>query len=260
MTKWLEIAWEAQGVKEVHGPGANPDIIAFFKDAGHAEITSDETAWCAAFVGACLHRAGVTIDVPKLKRLMARSYLEQGTPIEKARVGAIAVITRGDASGWQGHVGFVVGETETHLAILGGNQADAVTVAHFPKAKLLGLRWPEPARKPSQLSESRIARAAARQVKDAGKTTVAPMVPAPPVPAAPHSALEALPSPEALAGKAQAFQGAVESLAGFAQFAGQKWSWIVAGVSLYFAARMAWDAWQIRQWRASDANEGKTVA
>lgn len=256
MTKWLEAAWEANGACEIAGPGANPEIVQFFADAGHPEITSDETAWCAAFVGACLHRGGVDIQVPKPKRLMARAWEAQGSRIDKARTGAIAIITRGDPSGWQGHVGFVVGETETHIALLGGNQADTVSVAYFPKTKLIALRWPEPAKAPSDLTESRIAAAAARQVKDAAKGGGAPYVPAPPV-GTPKPPIDGL---DALAGKATAFQGVFEALAGFAAFAGQKWPVIVAGVALYYGGRMAWDAWQIRQWRAADASEGKTIA
>ena len=42
----------------------------------------------------------------------------------------------------QGHVGLYLGETSTSLLLLGGNQHNAVSVAAFPKSRLLGLRWP----------------------------------------------------------------------------------------------------------------------
>ncbi|MBN9352542.1 MAG: TIGR02594 family protein, partial [Hyphomicrobium denitrificans] len=38
---------------------------------------------------------------------------------------------------------FLLGDTNGKLYLLGGNQGDAVTVASFDKARLLGLRWPK---------------------------------------------------------------------------------------------------------------------
>ena len=54
-------------------------------------------------------------------------------------VGAIVVFQR--AGG--GHVGFLVGRDERgRLMILGGNQANAVTIAPFDPERVLGYRWP----------------------------------------------------------------------------------------------------------------------
>jgi len=41
-----------------------------------------------------------------------------------------------------GHVGFCLADLGTRLAILGGNQSDAVTVELMPRSRLLSLRWP----------------------------------------------------------------------------------------------------------------------
>ena len=41
-----------------------------------------------------------------------------------------------------GHVGFAVGQDDTHFFVLGGNQSDAVTIARVAKSRLLGARWP----------------------------------------------------------------------------------------------------------------------
>lgn len=135
---WLGHAWPETGTREVPGAGSNARIAALFKDAGHPEIKSDEVAWCAAFVGACLARAGLR----GTGSLQARSYLAWGQPVEGFRLGAIAVLSRGSDT-TQGHVGFLVGETATEIRLLGGNQSDAVTVEDFPKSRLLGLRWPD---------------------------------------------------------------------------------------------------------------------
>jgi uncharacterized protein (TIGR02594 family) len=104
--RWMEIAWADLGIKETAGPEATPAIVAYFDAAGRPDITSDETPWCAAFVNACLSRAGVSIAaIPQGERTLARSCLKQGTKIDEPRVGAVAVFTRGEP--WQGHTGFV---------------------------------------------------------------------------------------------------------------------------------------------------------
>ena len=39
-----------------------------------------------------------------------------------------------------GHVAFYVGETATQIKVLGGNQSNSVSVANYPKSRLLGFR------------------------------------------------------------------------------------------------------------------------
>ena len=143
---WLEKAWAELGQHEMPGPDANPRIRDLFADAGHPEIVSDEVAWCAAFVSACLERA----QTPSTHSLLARSYLDWGDALPEPRFGAIAVFSRdpdpsssrSEASIMLGHVGFLIGATADTLLLLGGNQHNAVTVAPFPKSRLLSLRWP----------------------------------------------------------------------------------------------------------------------
>src|SRR5690606_16470515 len=118
---WLDHAWQEAGVREKPGPASNDRILQFFRDAGHPNVSSDEVAWCAAFIGACLERAGVRCT----RSLLARSYLDWGMPLQSAKLGAIAVLSRGSNPA-QGHVGFVLGAAEDKLFLLGGNQKDAV--------------------------------------------------------------------------------------------------------------------------------------
>ncbi len=134
---WLEEAWRETGAREVPGAASNPRILKFFAEVGHPNVTRDEVAWCAAFLGACLERAGYA----STRSLLARSYLNWGSSIETPRLGAIAVLSRGDDPG-QGHVGFVVGVNAHSIMLLGGNQTDAVNVQSFDIGRLLGLRWP----------------------------------------------------------------------------------------------------------------------
>lgn len=134
---WLDRAWREFGVREVRGEADNPRIVAMFREVGHSGVKRDEVAWCAAFLGACLERAGHR----STRSLMARSYLTWGEPLDEPRPGAVAVLSRG-ANPALGHVGFVVGATAKTLFLLGGNQSQRVGVDAFDRARLLGLRWP----------------------------------------------------------------------------------------------------------------------
>lgn len=135
---WLAAAWAELGVREIPGDANAPEILRYFRDAGDDDVKTETTPWCAAFAGAMLKRAGVS----NTGSLLARSYLEWGTALDDARLGAIAVFSRGDDP-TAGHIGFVIGEAAGKLYLLGGNQSDAVTVASFDKSRLLGLRWPQ---------------------------------------------------------------------------------------------------------------------
>ncbi len=136
--RWLAEAWAELGQREVAGRADNARIIALFRDAGQSARHHDEVAWCAAFVGACLERAGLA----STRSLMARSYLRWGEALGQGRLGAVAVLSRGSDPN-AGHVGFLLGEADDQIYLLGGNQSDGVTVAAFPNARLLGLRWPQ---------------------------------------------------------------------------------------------------------------------
>ena len=67
----------------------------------------------------------------------ARNWLQFGLET-KPVPGAVLIFERGSG----GHVGFAVGQDDTHFFVLGGNQSDAVTIARIAKSRLLGARWP----------------------------------------------------------------------------------------------------------------------
>lgn len=135
-TPWMESAWGYIGVKETAGKGATAEIVGMYAKAGHAEVSSDEVPWCAAFVGGCLKDA----SLPNTGSLLARSYLEYGTKLDAPKVGAIAIFKRGAPP--SGHVAFVTGWGNGSIRVLGGNQGDKVCEANYPLDSLLGLRWP----------------------------------------------------------------------------------------------------------------------
>mgnify|MGYP003581705100 FL=1 len=136
--------------------GNNPKVVAYFKDSGNPGVMDDETAWCAAFVGAMLKRAGIK----GTGKLNARSYLDWGTPVARkdAQPGDVVVFKRGNSS-WQGHVAFFVKDRGALIDVLGGNQSNAVNVKGYQSAALLGIRRPpkataKPAAPPKRPAQS----------------------------------------------------------------------------------------------------------
>jgi uncharacterized protein (TIGR02594 family) len=133
-----ELAKQDDGTWE-WSDGHNPKVLQYFKDVGHAWVKDDETAWCAAFVGAMLKRAGSA----HTGKLNARSYLDWGEEVEhldEAAEGDIAVFWRGSPDSWQGHVGFYVRHDETYVYVLGGNQGNQVNIRPYKRDRLLGIR------------------------------------------------------------------------------------------------------------------------
>jgi uncharacterized protein (TIGR02594 family) len=133
----FDIARSYIGTTEGRGPADNPVIMEMYASVGQTHVEHDSVAWCAAFVGHCLERAGIK----STRKLTARSYLDWGIPIEvaDAQQGDIGVIPRG-TSNWQGHVFFIDRIEGVWVWGLGGNQGDAVNVKRYPVSKLLGVR------------------------------------------------------------------------------------------------------------------------
>ena len=133
----FEIAQGYIGTTEGPGPEDNPAIMEMYASVGHDWVEHDSVAWCAAFVGHCLEKAGLR----STRRLNARSYLDWGIPVDlaDAQEGDIVVFSRG-AKSWQGHVGFFVKTAGAMIEVLGGNQSDAVTIQRYAKSRLIGVR------------------------------------------------------------------------------------------------------------------------
>ena len=151
--------------------GNNPKVVAYFKDSGNPGVMDDETAWCAAFVGAMLKRAGIK----GTGKLNARSYLDWGTPVDRknALPGDVVIFKRGNSS-WQGHVAFFVKDRGALIDVLGGNQSNAVNVKGYQAAALLGIRRPpkataKPAAPPKRPAQSDKPAAPPSPAKEAGK-------------------------------------------------------------------------------------------
>lgn len=133
---WMVVAEREIGQEEGFKALNNPRILAYHATT-MLRATSDEVAWCSAFVNWCLREAGIA----GTNSASATSWLHWGkTSVPK--VGAITVVRR--VTG-ESHVAFLVAEEKTHYQLLGGNQGDKVKLSSYPKSQyvVLGYRWPE---------------------------------------------------------------------------------------------------------------------
>lgn len=133
---WLAIARKYIGVHEGNGIVNNPVVMKFFVEAApKTRVTNDHaTPWCAAYIGAVLHEAGL----PHTGTLWALDYAQYGKRLAQPVVGAIG--TKKRAGG--GHVFFVVGFDKSSVFALGGNQDDKVCIKRIPRSEINSYSWP----------------------------------------------------------------------------------------------------------------------
>lgn len=134
-----DIAAKYLNLKEVPGKRHNSTILGFLQRVA-PWVETDETAWCSAFVRHPFWELGL----PHSKKLNARSWLEIGEPItlDAAERGHdVVILWRGSRTAWTGHVGFFHSRPRRgQVALLGGNQGDAVSIKQFPVERVLGVR------------------------------------------------------------------------------------------------------------------------
>lgn len=136
MNRAFELAGRAIGLNEGEQKAALQDYLT----TGGQNLDPATTAWCAAFVNSTLQQAGMQ----GTGKLNARSYLDWGQSVDSPERGDIAVFSRGDPNGWQGHVGFFDGYNEDGtIRVLGGNQGNAVSISSYSPNALLGFRRAE---------------------------------------------------------------------------------------------------------------------
>ncbi len=134
---WLKLAVKEIGVKEIIGVKHNPKIIKYHQST-ILKATEDEISWCSAFVCWVIESYGME----STRSAAARSWLNWGEPTKYPYSGCIAVFSRGSEK-WMGHVGFYIGETDSHVKVLGGNQGNSVSIREYPKSRLLSYRIPK---------------------------------------------------------------------------------------------------------------------
>ena len=135
---WLTLARSYLGMREVKGTQHNPTILRWWA-AIRSTIRDDETPWCAAFTGGVLEESGFRSS----RSPAARSYINWGARLDYDALGCVVILSR-PPSPWSGHVGFLAGSSPMGVVLLGGNQGDAVSLAWFPRGRVIGRRWPMP--------------------------------------------------------------------------------------------------------------------
>jgi uncharacterized protein (TIGR02594 family) len=145
------------GVAEVRGKQHNPIIVQWASAIGHPEVADDETSWCSICVASAALEAGLSTPAHNV-RMMARSWLTWGVKVDPDDIqpGDVAIWSRGDPRGWQGHVNVVeTVKPDGRVVCIGGNQStgkgyDAVTrTAPQDARKALGFRRAVPATIPA---------------------------------------------------------------------------------------------------------------
>ena len=133
MSNPFDIAAKQIGLNEADKKVALTEYLA----NGGQRLDPAVTAWCAAFVNATLQQSGQK----GTNKLNARSYMDWGQAVDAPERGDIAVFSRGDPNGWEGHVGFFDGYNEDGtIRVLGGNQGNAVSIQSYSPDRLLGFR------------------------------------------------------------------------------------------------------------------------
>lgn len=141
----LDLARRYLGIHEQAGTKDHPLILWWLSLCaleGH-----DEIPWCSAFMNGLAWELGL----PRSKSAAARSWLTVGAPIALDRASTsevdVVVLSRGegpqpgpDVLNAPGHVGLFHGLDAHGVYVLAGNQSNAVTVAPYPRERVLGVR------------------------------------------------------------------------------------------------------------------------
>lgn len=150
---WLATMRAISGTSETPGSADNPKILAMAAEIArrYPEMASycaaykhDATPWCGLAIAYCMAVNGIrpqfgAVDVERF--LWARSWRHFGNPLERPQLGALLIFSREGG----GHVTLYEGEDADNYLGRGGNQSDAINVAKFPKARCIGMVWPDAA-------------------------------------------------------------------------------------------------------------------
>lgn len=140
---WLKVAFAELGTKEFSGSASNERVEDYLASATtDRSLINDAVPWCAGFGNFCLQTGtrGLATPLQGTRSLMAKSFKLYGKPVRGQR-GAIAVFDRPPDPA-SGHIAFMLGEGDTWIDVIGGNQSDAVTIERYNKNNLIALRWP----------------------------------------------------------------------------------------------------------------------
>jgi uncharacterized protein (TIGR02594 family) len=124
------------GLKAIYGPQNESKLIEFWRKIGFNDIKDDETPWCSTFIMAIFNDLKIEFKANP----SARSWLQTGEKIDNPKLGDLCIFWRESPESWKGHVAIYINESALNYFVLGGNQDGTVSIAPFPKNKLLGAR------------------------------------------------------------------------------------------------------------------------
>jgi len=141
----LELAQVFEGERERAGAESNPFIVWCLQSCWR-DATDDEIPWCSGFISRMAERRHRS----RSQSLRARSWLRVGIAIglDDAVPGEdLVILKRGrepqpgpEVIEAPGHVGFFAGREGDAVLVYGGNQSNAVGLARFPIAQVIGVR------------------------------------------------------------------------------------------------------------------------
>ena len=162
LPRMVEAARQLYGTIETPGPADNPVIMDWAREAGLSRgYSSDAVPWCALFMAVVARRAGKAAPA---KPLWARSWSRFGMASPEAALGDVLVFARAKGGG---HVGLYVGEDGGALHVLGGNQADTVSIARIARTRCIAIRRPIYRVQPSSVVPVHLAASGAISVNEA---------------------------------------------------------------------------------------------
>lgn len=148
---WLAFGLQFEGEYEIPGAKNNPKLMALLDesdgkiDGQVVGADNDDEAYCAKALSACLEH----VNIRSTRSAWARSYSGWGEKIPAPALGCIVVLERGPKFG---HVTFAVGRDKAgNLLGYGFNQSDGARTSAFELKRVIGYRWPEGVKLPTQI-------------------------------------------------------------------------------------------------------------
>ena len=126
------------GLAERNGPEEEKVIAGWIEQALNKKVDDADSTipWCSIAISAWL----IENNYPITYTLLARSWLEWGTPIDKPETGDLVIFWRKHINSTWGHVGLYIREDDKGIFVLGGNQGDMVNIQRYAKDRVLGYR------------------------------------------------------------------------------------------------------------------------
>ena len=131
---WIRWARSKLGEKE----GTSPEINSWFQltTLPKSDWDSTKTPWCAVFVNAAFCLNGIA----GLRDALAVDWLNFGTPVTTPQDGDVVVFDWSKIGSSGHHVAFYLADAGDRISVIGGNQANSVSITTYAKAAVMGYR------------------------------------------------------------------------------------------------------------------------